>query len=97
MLLRCLNELFAPLMAALCNRRFLAALRDAGLGSLPGTAAEVLHDDVRTRICPDKLSTQQWLQVCTVTSRRRSNSTLRTDPSPCPLTQYTPCTWLTSN
>jgi hypothetical protein len=41
----------------------LAALRDAGLGSLPGTAAEVLHDDVRTRLCPDKLSTQQWLQV----------------------------------
>ena len=43
--------------------RYLAALRDAGLGSLPGTAAEVLHDDVRARLCPDKLSTQQWLQV----------------------------------
>ena len=43
--------------------RFLAALRDAGLGSLPGTAAEVLHDDVRARICPDKLSARQWLQV----------------------------------
>ena len=45
------------------NSRFLAALRDAGLGSLPGTAAEVLHDDVRAVICPDKLSTQQWLEV----------------------------------
>ncbi|KAK9832553.1 hypothetical protein WJX81_008558 [Elliptochloris bilobata] len=42
---------------------FLAALRDAGLGSLPGTAAEVLCDDVRAAICPDKLSSAQWLQV----------------------------------
>lgn len=35
----------------------------AGLGSLPGTAAEVLHDDVRAVLCPDKLSTAQWLEV----------------------------------
>ena len=44
-------------------RAYLAALRDAGLGSLPGTAAEVLDDDVRAVICPDKLSTVQWLEV----------------------------------
>ena len=43
--------------------RFLRALADAGLGSLPGTAAEVLCDDVRAAICPDKLTTAQWLQV----------------------------------
>jgi FO synthase len=43
--------------------RYLAALRDAGLGSLPGTAAEVLHDDVRAVLCPDKLSTHGWLEV----------------------------------
>ncbi len=43
--------------------RFLARLRDAGLGSLPGTAAEILDDPVRARICPDKLSTVQWLHV----------------------------------
>lgn len=42
---------------------FLERLRDAGLGSLPGTAAEILDDDVRAIICPDKLSTQQWLDV----------------------------------
>ena len=41
----------------------LEKLRDAGLGSLPGTAAEILDDDVRAVICPDKLSTQQWLDV----------------------------------
>lgn len=43
--------------------RFLTALAGAGLGSLPGTAAEVLCDDVRAAICPDKLTTAQWLQA----------------------------------
>lgn len=43
--------------------RFLARLRDAGLGTLPGTAAEVLDDEVRSVICPDKLATAQWLDV----------------------------------
>jgi FO synthase len=42
---------------------FLAMLRDAGLGSLPGTAAEILDDGVRAVLCPDKLSTQEWLDV----------------------------------
>lgn len=42
---------------------FLVALREAGLGSLPGTAAEILDDDVRRIICPDKLSTAEWLDV----------------------------------
>ncbi len=44
-------------------RTFLERLRDAGLGSLPGTAAEILDDDVRAIICPDKLDTQTWLEV----------------------------------
>ncbi len=43
--------------------RFLARLKDAGLGSLPGTAAEILDDPVRSKICPDKLTTAQWLHV----------------------------------
>lgn len=42
---------------------YLARLRDAGLSSLPGTAAEILDDRVRAVICPDKVSTAQWLQV----------------------------------
>jgi FO synthase len=42
---------------------YLAELRDAGLGSLPGTAAEVLDDEVRDVLCPDKVSTQQWLDI----------------------------------
>ena len=44
-------------------RAFLERLRDAGLGSLPGTAAEILDDEVRAIICPDKLSTREWLDV----------------------------------
>jgi len=47
----------------LANGAFLEALADAGLGSLPGTAAEILHDGVRAVLCPDKLATATWLGV----------------------------------
>lgn len=40
-----------------------ARLRDAGLGSTPGTAAEVLHDGVRERISPNKLPVDRWVQI----------------------------------
>jgi FO synthase len=42
---------------------FLAELKDAGLSSLPGTAAEILDDEVRAIICPDKVKTDEWLEV----------------------------------
>ncbi len=42
---------------------FLIQLKDAGLSSLPGTAAEILDDEVRAIICPDKINTAQWLEV----------------------------------
>ncbi|WP_313806715.1 5-amino-6-(D-ribitylamino)uracil--L-tyrosine 4-hydroxyphenyl transferase CofH [Sphingobium sp.] len=42
---------------------FLPLLRDEGLSSLPGTAAEILDDEVRAIICPDKVNTAQWLEV----------------------------------
>jgi FO synthase len=42
---------------------FLGELRDAGLSSLPGTAAEILDDEVRAIICPDKIKTAEWLEV----------------------------------
>jgi FO synthase len=57
---------------------YLRRLRDAGLGSLPGTAAEVLDDEVRRVICPDKVTTAQWLQVHDSAHRAglRSNATI---------------------
>ncbi len=57
---------------------YLAHLRDLGLGSLPGTAAEVLDDEVRRIICPDKVTTSQWLRVHDAAHRvgLRSNVTL---------------------
>jgi 5-amino-6-(D-ribitylamino)uracil---L-tyrosine 4-hydroxyphenyl transferase len=41
----------------------LIALRDAGVNSLPGTAAEVLDDAVRRVLCPEKLDTATWLEI----------------------------------
>jgi len=58
--------------------QYLGHLRDLGLGSLPGTAAEVLDDEVRRVICPDKVTTAQWLTVHDAAHRvgLRSNVTL---------------------
>jgi FO synthase len=42
---------------------FLDRLMAAGLGSLPGTAAEILDDDIRKTLCHDKLNTEEWLSV----------------------------------
>ncbi|MDP5339444.1 MAG: 7,8-didemethyl-8-hydroxy-5-deazariboflavin synthase subunit CofH [Nodularia sp. (in: cyanobacteria)] len=41
----------------------IAALRDAGVGSMPGTAAEVLDDQVRRVLCPEKIDTATWLEI----------------------------------
>jgi len=44
-------------------REFLSRLKDAGLGTLPGTAAEILDDRVRRHLCPDKVTTAEWSHV----------------------------------
>jgi FO synthase len=42
---------------------YLVRLKEAGLKTLPGTAAEILTDDVRAALCPDKINTEQWLEA----------------------------------
>jgi FO synthase len=43
--------------------QYLMRLMDAGLRSLPGTAAEILDDEIRAILCPDKINTEQWLEA----------------------------------
>jgi FO synthase len=54
---------------------FLHRLHYEGLGTLPGTAAEILDDEVRAIICPEKLSTQEWLDVIEAAHRVGLRST----------------------
>ena len=50
-------------VSGLSPRRVFERLREAGLGSTPGTAAEVLHDGVRERISPNKLPVARWVEI----------------------------------
>lgn len=47
----------------------IVALRDAGVGSMPGTAAEVLDDRVRRIICPEKIDSETWLEIVSTAHR----------------------------
>lgn len=44
-------------------KEYLSMMKEAGLKTLPGTAAEILDDDVRAVLCPDKISSSRWLEV----------------------------------
>jgi FO synthase len=54
---------------------YLSLLKAEGLASLPGTAAEILDDEVRRIICPDKVTTDQWLEVHDAAHRAGLRST----------------------
>src|SRR6266478_4745023 len=54
---------------------FLRSLQAAGLGTLPGTAAEILDDEVRAVLCPDKIRTGRWLEVMRAAHRVGLRST----------------------
>ena len=59
-------------------RDYLIMLKDEGLGSIPGTAAEILDDEVRKILSPRKLMTQRWIEIVTTAHEvgLRSSSTL---------------------
>jgi len=54
---------------------FLQQLKTAGLKSLPGTAAEILDEEIRKQLCPDKISTQQWLGVISTAHKQGLKTT----------------------
>ena len=62
-------------ISALPPAEVFARLRDAGLGSTPGTAAEVLHDGVRQRISPNKLPVARWVEIIEASHRAGLRST----------------------
>ncbi|MBW4695436.1 MAG: 7,8-didemethyl-8-hydroxy-5-deazariboflavin synthase subunit CofH [Lyngbya sp. HA4199-MV5] len=53
----------------------IAALRDAGVDSLPGTAAEVLNDEVRRVLCPEKIDTATWLEIVGIAHQQGLHTT----------------------
>ncbi len=65
----CIHSLTAPEIAFIAKNSGLSIkdtllrLKAAGLDSLPGGGAEVLHDEVRSHISPNKINSQQWLEV----------------------------------
>ncbi len=62
-------------ISALPPAEVFARLADAGLGSTPGTAAEVLHDGVRERISPNKLPVARWVEIIEASHRAGLRST----------------------
>ncbi|HXF77026.1 MAG TPA: 5-amino-6-(D-ribitylamino)uracil--L-tyrosine 4-hydroxyphenyl transferase CofH [Methylomirabilota bacterium] len=55
--------LYGSTLTGVSVRDYLAALKDAGVGSLPGTSAEILVDDVRRQVSPGRISTAQWIDL----------------------------------
>ena len=57
--------LYGSKQSKMTIREYLKELKDAGIGSLPGTSAEILDDDLRKQISPGRISTTQWIDVIT--------------------------------
>jgi 5-amino-6-(D-ribitylamino)uracil---L-tyrosine 4-hydroxyphenyl transferase len=53
----------------LSYERVISALQEAGVGSMPGTAAEVLDDRVRQVLCPEKINSATWLEIISTAHR----------------------------
>ncbi|MBI1886404.1 MAG: 5-amino-6-(D-ribitylamino)uracil--L-tyrosine 4-hydroxyphenyl transferase CofH [Chloroflexi bacterium] len=61
--------LYGSVRARCSIEEYLRALKDAGVGSLPGTSAEILDDEVRNLISPGRITTAQWVEVITTAHR----------------------------
>jgi 7,8-didemethyl-8-hydroxy-5-deazariboflavin synthase CofH subunit len=61
--------LYGSIRARCSIEDYVGALKDAGVGSLPGTSAEILDDAVRAKIAPGRISTAQWIEVITSAHR----------------------------
>ena len=70
--------LYGSVRARCSIEDYVRALRDAGVGSFPGTSAEILDDEVRAKIAPGRISTAQWIEVITAAHRLgvRTTSTI---------------------
>ncbi|MGE5219490.1 MAG: 5-amino-6-(D-ribitylamino)uracil--L-tyrosine 4-hydroxyphenyl transferase CofH [Chloroflexota bacterium] len=55
--------LYGSTLTGASIRDYLRALKDAGVGSLPGTSAEVLVDEIRKRVSPGRIATAQWIEL----------------------------------
>jgi FO synthase subunit 2 len=67
--------LYGATRARVSIREYLVALKEAGLGSLPGTSAEILDDTVRARIAKGRITTAQWVEVITTAHKLGIRST----------------------
>ncbi|MGB8332283.1 MAG: 5-amino-6-(D-ribitylamino)uracil--L-tyrosine 4-hydroxyphenyl transferase CofH, partial [Polyangiales bacterium] len=69
---------FGAALKRVSHGEYLAELKDAGLGTLPGTSAEILDDRLRKVISPTRISTSEWLDVVTTAHRMgiRTTSTM---------------------
>lgn len=57
--------LYGSQRSGMTIREYLQELKEAGIGSLPGTSAEILDDEIRNRISPGRITTAQWIEVIT--------------------------------
>jgi 7,8-didemethyl-8-hydroxy-5-deazariboflavin synthase CofH subunit len=55
--------LYGSTLTGVSIRDYLVALKDAGVGSLPGTSAEVLVDEIRQQVSPGRIGTRQWIEL----------------------------------
>lgn len=67
--------LYGAVRARVSIDDYVTALRDAGVGSLPGTSAEILDQEIRDRIAPGRITKDQWVQVITAAHRAGISTT----------------------